>query len=52
MPSTEKLLECECGFKVQGTEDEIVEAADSHGREMHGIALSREQILAMARPAQ
>lgn len=47
----EKLLVCECGFETRGSDDEIVEAADRHGREVHGVELSREQILAMARPA-
>lgn len=52
MAEVVRILECECGFTVEGTEDEIVEAADRHGRQVHGVELSREQILAMSRPAQ
>jgi predicted small metal-binding protein len=41
---------CMCGFQARGTEDEVVEQIQAHGRGEHGQMSSREQILAMAVP--
>ena len=47
-----KVVHCECGTDVQGeTEDELVEAVESHVGEQHPDlvgTMSREQILEMA----
>ena len=45
------VVRCECGFEVRGPEDEIVPVVQKHGRELHNMEASREQVLAMARPA-
>lgn len=50
MVRLEKLIECDCGWSVRGTEDEVVAACIAHGREAHGMELSREQVLAVAKP--
>lgn len=42
------LVECDCGWSCRGEEEEIVVACAEHGREVHGLELSREQILAVA----
>ena len=42
---------CMCGFQARGTEDEVVAQIQAHGRADHGSMSSREQILAMAVPA-
>jgi len=47
----EKQVECDCGWSCRGTEDEIVSACIEHGREVHGMELTREQVLAVAKPA-
>ena len=39
---------CICGWQVRGTEDEIVSQVQAHGREVHGIESTREEILAIA----
>ena len=39
---------CLCGWQCRGTEDEVVEQVIVHGREVHGIESSREDILAIA----
>ncbi|MCI0347189.1 MAG: DUF1059 domain-containing protein [Chloroflexi bacterium] len=39
---------CICGWHVRGTEDEIVVQVQAHGREVHGIESTREEILALA----
>jgi predicted small metal-binding protein len=48
----EKVIHCPCGFVVKGaTDDELVSRAQAHAKEVHQMDLSREQALAMARPA-
>jgi predicted small metal-binding protein len=46
----EKIVECDCGWSCRGTEEEIVAACIAHGRDVHQMELSREQVLATARP--
>ena len=47
-----KLLACECGVVIRGaTDDELVERTQRHALEVHRMQLTREQVLAMARPA-
>jgi predicted small metal-binding protein len=41
---------CECGFEVRGSEDEIVPALQKHADESHNMKVTREQVLARARP--
>jgi len=47
----ELVVRCECGFEARGTEEEIVPVVQQHGREAHNMDATREQVLAMARPA-
>jgi predicted small metal-binding protein len=48
----EKVINCPCGFVVTGENDEqLVAKAQQHAKEVHQMELSREQALAMARPA-
>lgn len=48
----QKVIHCPCGFVVKGSsDDEIVARAQAHAREAHQMELSREQALAMAKPA-
>ena len=46
-----KVVTCECGFSTRGTEDDVVAATQQHGREVHNMDVTREQVLAMAKPA-
>ena len=51
-PDTRMLVvKCECGFEVRGPKDQIVPVVQKHGRELHNMEATREQVLAMARPA-
>jgi predicted small metal-binding protein len=50
-PGLEKVVECDCGWSCRGGEDELVAACAEHAREAHGLELTREQVLAAARPA-
>lgn len=47
-----KVINCECGYVAKGeTDDELVADAQEHAREVHGIELTREQVLSLAVPA-
>jgi predicted small metal-binding protein len=47
-----KIIQCPCGVRIEGQDDEdVVQKAQTHAREVHQMELSREQALAMARPA-
>ena len=47
-----KVFTCECGVVIQGlNDDDLVAQAQRHAREVHGMEVTREQVLAMARPA-
>lgn len=41
---------CACGWQVTGDEDDVVEATQGHGVEVHNMEVSREQVLAMSVP--
>ena len=46
-----KAVTCPCGYVVRGTdEQELVANAQQHAKAAHGMELTREQVLAMARP--
>jgi len=46
-----KQIVCDCGWSARGTEDQLVTAAQAHGREAHDMVPTREQVLAVATPA-
>lgn len=47
-----KIIQCPCGSVIEGqSDDEVVAKAQEHAKVTHGMDLSREQALAMARPA-
>jgi predicted small metal-binding protein len=46
-----KSFTCQCGVVLRGeTDDELIANAQRHAREVHDMELTREQVLAMARP--
>jgi predicted small metal-binding protein len=45
-----KQIVCDCGWSVVGTEDELIAAAQQHGRDAHGLVPTPEQVLAVATP--
>jgi predicted small metal-binding protein len=44
-------VRCACGWERSGSEDVVVEATVEHGRRLHNMIATREQVLAMAIPA-
>ena len=49
MTARQMTLTCACGWEVSGTEDEVVAAAQDHGRTMHNMETSRDEVLALAK---
>ena len=43
-----KEVTCVCGWRIRGTEDEIVDEVIAHGREAHGVESTRAEVLALA----
>jgi len=41
------LLRCACGWETRGTVDELVVTAREHGRRLHNMEPTRDQVLAM-----
>jgi predicted small metal-binding protein len=42
-----RLLRCACGWEARGSVDELVIAAGEHGRRIHNMEPTRNQVLAM-----
>jgi predicted small metal-binding protein len=51
MDVVELIVTCECGFEIRGDEDQVVAKTQEHGRAVHNMDVTREQVLAMAKPA-
>jgi predicted small metal-binding protein len=49
--SPQLVVRCDCGFEVRGTEQELIPVVRKHGVDAHNMQVTREQVLAMARPA-
>lgn len=48
----QKVITCPCGYVLKGESDEdVVTKAQAHAKQVHQMDLSREQALAMAKPA-
>jgi predicted small metal-binding protein len=46
-------VRCACGWETKGSEDEVDAATTDHGRKLHNMTPTREQVLAMTiRPAE
>jgi hypothetical protein len=46
-----KVIQCPCGYSIREPDDEtLVESARAHAKSIHGLELTREQALAMAKP--
>ncbi len=43
-------VRCACGWEMAGPEEEVIVATIEHGRRLHNMAATREEVLAMAAP--
>jgi hypothetical protein len=51
--STEKVLQCECGFEARAEDDDgLVSEVQRHAWQAHGMALSRDEALLLASRAE
>jgi predicted small metal-binding protein len=41
------VVRCACGWETQGDEDEVVAATQEHGRSVHNMLPTREEVLVM-----
>jgi hypothetical protein len=48
MEATTLRVRCVCGWEVVGTEDDVVPATQEHGRRLHNMGATRDEVLAMA----
>ena len=48
----ELVVRCDCGFEARGTEATLIPVVQRHGREAHNMEVTREEVLAMAKPAE
>ncbi len=47
----DKVIECSCGYLIRSCdESDLVSQAQEHAESTHGMKLTEEQALAMARP--
>lgn len=47
----QKQVSCDCGKVIrEGSDDQLVAEVQKHAREVHGMELTRDQVLAMAEP--
>ncbi len=47
----ELIVRCDCGFEARGREEKLIPLVQEHGRDAHNMEVTRDQVLAMARPA-
>ena len=48
-----KSIRCECGAGFEAdNDDQLVAGAQHHARDVHGMALTRDEVLAMAQPIE
>jgi predicted small metal-binding protein len=45
-----RYIACDCGWTCQGTDERLIAECIAHAREVHGMDLTPEQILAVAVP--
>ena len=43
-------VRCACGWEAAGDDDDVVERTQEHGRRVHNMEATREQVVAMAIP--
>jgi len=46
------VVRCVCGWEARGTEDEVVPATQEHGRRVHNMEATRDEVLAMTVAAE
>jgi predicted small metal-binding protein len=47
----ELVVTCACGFEARGEPERLIPLVQQHGRDVHNMSTTAEQVLALARPA-
>ena len=45
----ERVLHCDCGYRLTGSESEVIAAAQAHAWDVHGMELSFDMARSLAR---
>jgi hypothetical protein len=45
-----KEVTCVCGWQIRGTEDEVIAGVQAHGREVHQIETTADEVRAIWHP--
>ena len=48
MPDQVITIRCACGWETTGTEVDVIVATTEHGRQIHNMTPTRDEVLAMA----
>jgi hypothetical protein len=48
--ATELIVKCACGYEIRGEPEVLVPAMQRHGRHVHNMEATADDILALARP--
>lgn len=43
-------VKCECGFSAEGTQEELIPIVQKHGKEVHGMDVTPDQVIAQLKP--
>lgn len=43
---------CACGWEVQGSDDDVIEQTQQHGKDLHNMDVTPEQVRAMSVPEE
>ncbi|MGQ0848136.1 MAG: hypothetical protein ACT4OP_03315 [Actinomycetota bacterium] len=46
------IVTCVCGWEAMGYEEEVIKATQDHGRLIHNMETTKEQVLAMAKTSE
>ena len=49
--TAELIAFCACGLELRGTREELIPLVRQHGRDVHNMDVTDEQVIAMAKPA-
>ena len=47
----DKMVKCACGWEVRGNEEDVIKATMQHGKDVHNMEVTRDQVLAQVVPA-
>ena len=46
--ATQWQVTCQCGWRVRGVKEEVIKAVQEHGRSVHGLETTEEEVMTLA----